>query len=50
MLTSRKRVFGGAQIVHNQPLGKAHGNDVRDFLPEELVAAVAELLFRLNVQ
>ena len=46
----RQRVFRGAQIVRDQPFREAHGNDVRDFLPDELVAAIAELLLRLNVQ
>ena len=46
----RQRVFRGAQAVGDQPLGEALGNDVRDLLPEQLVAAVAELLLRLHVQ
>ena len=45
-----QRVFGGAQIVRDQPLGEALRDDVRHLLPEQLVAAVAELLLRLNVQ
>ena len=46
----RQRVFRGAQVVGDQPLREALRNDVRHLLPEELVAAVAELLLRLNVQ
>ena len=46
----RQRVLRGAQAVGDQPLGEALGNDVRDLLPEQLVAAVAELLLRLDVE
>ena len=46
----RQRVFRGAEAVGDQPLGEALRNDVRDLLPEELVAAVSELLLRLNIQ
>ena len=46
----RQRVFRGPQIVGDQPLREADRNDVRDLLPEQFVAAVAELLFRLNIQ
>ena len=40
----------GAQRVGDQPFGEALGNDVRDLLAEQLVAAVAELLFGLHVE
>ena len=33
-----------------EPLGEALGDDVRDLLPEELVAVIAELLLGLDVQ
>ena len=46
----RQRVLRGAQIVRDQPFRKAHRNDVRDLLAQELVAAVAELFLRLNIQ
>ena len=36
--------------VGDQPLGEALRNDVLHLLPEQLVAAVAELLLRLHVQ
>ena len=45
-----QRVFGGAQVVGDQPLGEAFRNDVGDLLAEQLVAAVAELLLRLHVE
>ena len=32
------------------PFGEAFGNDVRHFLADEFVAAVAELFFRLHVE
>ena len=46
----RQRVRGGSQVVGDQPLGEALGDDVRDLLAEQLVAAVAELLLGLHVQ
>ena len=46
----RQRVFRGSQTVGDQPLREALRNDVLHLLPEELVAAVAELLLRLHVQ
>ena len=45
----RQRLGRGARAVGDQPLGEALRDDVRDLLPEELVAAIAELLLRLNV-
>ena len=45
-----QRVGRGAQIVRDQPLGEALRDDVRDLLPDELVAAVAELLLGLDVE
>ena len=38
-----QRLGGGAGAVGDEPLGKAHGDDVGDFLAEQLIAAVAEL-------
>src|ERR1700728_184764 len=46
----RQRVFRGAEIVRDQPFREAHRNDVRYLLPKKLVAAIAELLLRLNIQ
>ena len=43
-------VLGRAEVVGDEPLGEALGNDVRDLLPDELVAAVAELLLGLEVE
>ena len=45
----RRRVFGGAQIVCDQPLGKTYRDDVRDLLAKQFITAVAELLLRLYV-
>ena len=41
---------GGAGAIGDKPLGEALGDDVGDLLAEQLVAAVAELLFRLGVE
>ena len=46
----RQRVFGGSQIVSNQSFRKTYRNNVRNLLTEQFVAAVAELLLRLDVQ
>ena len=46
----RQRVFGGAKSVGDQPFREAFRNDVLHLLPQEFVAAVSELFFRLNVQ
>src|ERR1700687_4633767 len=46
----RQRVFGGSQIVRDQPFRKTLRNDVLDLLPEQLIAAVAKLLLCLKVQ
>ena len=46
----RQRVLGRAQVVGDQPLGEALGNDVGDLLAEQFVAAVAELLLGLHVE
>ena len=46
----RQRVLRGSKIVRDQPFREALRNDVRHLLPEELVAAVAELLLRLQIQ
>ncbi len=40
----------GPQSVGDQPLRKTFGNDVLHLLAHQFVAAVAELLFRLNIQ
>ena len=40
----------GARVVGDQPLGEALRDDVADLLPDELVAAVAELLLGLQVE
>ena len=45
-----QRVFLGAQIVGDQPLGKTFRNDVGDSLAQQFVAAITELLFRLQVE
>ncbi len=45
-----KRVLGRSQVVGDQPLRKAFGNDVRDLLPEQFIAPVAELFFGLKVE
>ena len=45
-----QRVLGGAQIVGDQPFREALRDDVGNLLSQELVAAVAELLLRLQVQ
>ena len=46
----RQRVLRGAQIVCDQPFREADRNDVGDLLTKEFVAAIAELLLRLDVQ
>ena len=46
----RQRVLRGSQIVRDQPFRETLRNDVRHLLPEQLVAAVAELLLGLEVQ
>ena len=46
----RERLGRGPQVVGDQPLGEPLRDDVRDLLPEELVARVAELLLGLHVQ
>jgi hypothetical protein len=38
------------RAVGDQPFGETLGNDVLHFLAQKLVAAIAELLFRLKVQ
>ena len=43
-------ILGRAQVVGDQPLREALRDDVRDLLAEQLVAAVAELLLRLEVE
>ncbi len=39
-----------AQVVGDQPLGEALGDDVRDLLAEQLIAVVAELLLGLDIE
>ena len=46
----RQGLGGGAGAVGDQPFGEALGNDVLDLLPDQFIAAVAELLLRLHVQ
>ena len=46
----RQRLGGGAAAVGDQPLGEALRDDAGHLLPEQLVAAVAELLLGLQVQ
>jgi hypothetical protein len=46
----RQRLRRGSRAVRDQPLGKALRNDGLDLLPDEFVAAVPELLLRLQVQ
>ena len=46
----RQRFRRGSGAVGDQPFRKAFGNDVLDLLPDQFVAAVAELLLRLHVQ
>ena len=45
-----QRVGRGAQVVGDQPFREALRDDVRHLLPDELVAAVAELLLGLDVE
>src|SRR5450756_1233794 len=46
----RQRVRRGPKTVREQPFGKTIWNDVGDLLPKELVAAISELLLRLQIQ
>ena len=46
----RQCVCCGAGAVGDQPLGEAFGNDVFYLLPDQFIAAVAELLLRLHVE
>ena len=46
----RQRFGRGAGSVGDQPFGEALRNDVRHLLTEEFIAAVAELLLRLNIE
>src|SRR4029077_9802397 len=45
-----KRVSGGSKAVRDQPFREALRNDVLYLLTHELIAVVAELLLRLNIQ
>ena len=45
----RQGLGRGACAVRDQPLGEADGDDVGDLLSEQFVAAVAELLFGLEI-
>ncbi len=45
-----QRILGRTQRVRDQPLGKAERNDVGDLPADQLVATVAELALRLDVQ
>ncbi|MEI9925043.1 MAG: hypothetical protein WDN50_17265 [Bradyrhizobium sp.] len=45
----RQRIFGRSQSVRDQPLGEAIGNDVRYLLPQQFVAMISELHFRLQI-
>ena len=45
-----QRIRGGPSAVGDQPLGEALGDDVRDLLADQFVAAVAELLLGLDVE
>ena len=40
----------GSKAVGDQSLGEAFWNDVGDFLPDQFIAAIAELFFRLNIE
>ena len=46
----RQRVCRGSQIVGDQPFREALRNDVLDLLADQFVAAVSELLLRLDIQ
>ena len=46
----RQRVCRGARTVRDQPLRKTLRNDVLHLLPEQFIAAISELLFRLEIQ
>src|SRR5216684_3766912 len=46
----RQRFCRGASTVGDQPFREALGNDVLHLLAYQFIAAVAELLFRLNIQ
>src|ERR1700722_4753978 len=46
----RQRFCGASGAVRDQPLRKTLGNDVLQLLPYQLVAAISELFFRLNIQ
>src|SRR5436189_160614 len=45
-----QRAFLESKIVRHQPFREALRDDVRHLLPEQLVAAVAELLLGLQIQ
>ncbi len=46
----RQRFRRASRAVRDQPFRKSFRNDVLHLLPEEFIAAVSELLFRLNIQ
>src|SRR5680860_1142684 len=46
----RQRVGRRAKAVGDQTFREARRNDVLHFLPDEFIAAVAELLLRLEIQ
>ena len=46
----RERIVGAAQAIGDQPLGETLRDDVLHLLAEEFIAAVAELLLRLDIQ
>ncbi len=45
----RECIFVGAQSVGDEPLGETLRHDAADQLPEQFVAAIAELLLRLQI-
>ena len=46
----RQRLGRGAGAVGDDAFGEAFGDDVLDLLPDQFVAAVAELFFRLHIE
>src|SRR5665213_1082889 len=45
----RRCVLRRSKIIRDEAFRETHRNDVCDLLPEEFVAAIAKLLFRLNI-
>ena len=46
----RQRFRRGSRAIRNQPFREAFRNNVLYLLPDEFIAAVAELLLRLHIQ